>query len=129
MSQHILQTTTSQNKAVTVMAGYDRQLKGLFLIVELADSGEADDDYLYSNLSDIDLIEFGGLPPTFEHFDRVLLTHGLTIPSTMRSEILDDQRNNVETALSATKRVARSFQTLVSRRHEPIRTPERGLQN
>lgn len=101
MSQHLIKATHN-GKPITILSGYDRPLRGFFLVVDLDEddpafvpSDENDDEgMLYSNLWDPELIEFGGLPPDYEHFDKALKELGLTIPDRMREEILKDQLNN-----------------------------------
>ena len=92
MSQHIFQTKVGESP-VSILMGYDRPLRGFFLVIEEMDC--EDDTYVYDNLSDPELVEYGGLPPTLEVFDAKLKELGIAIPERMRSEILADQAGNV----------------------------------
>lgn len=105
MSQH-LYPATHQGKPVFVLMGYDRPLQGFFLIVERPttppfddlppDADEDEDDrYLYSNLDDMDLTQWGGLPPRLDHFLTKLQELGIPALPNVIAELHADQANNI----------------------------------
>ena len=72
MSQHFY-TSHYQGRTVTVLMGWDRPLQGYFMVVTF----NRDDDPVYSNLDDPDLIPWMGFPPTLEPFVRKVDALGL----------------------------------------------------
>ena len=79
MTQHFY-PTEYQGQPATIMMGWDRPLQGFFMVVE-ADNKRG--EYIYSNLDDPELIQFGGLPPCLDHFLAKLQTLGLSVPDAM----------------------------------------------
>ncbi len=83
MSQHILTTTTSGGRKVTVTMGYDRPLDYVFCTVM-----DTDGDIIYSNLDD----ELAGTElQDVEYFQLVLRKLGINVPETMFTEVKADQ--------------------------------------
>lgn len=83
MSQHILTTTTSRGRTVTVTLGYDRPLDYVFCTVM-----DADGDVVYSNLDD----EMAGTElQDVEYFKLVLRKLEIDLPETMFTEVKSDQ--------------------------------------
>ena len=93
MSQHYFETSF-QGKPATITMGWDRPLQGHFLLVETDDPG-AEEEFIYSNLFDPALLEFGGLPPSLDYFKAKLTELGLNVPEPMVREIELDAINNV----------------------------------
>jgi hypothetical protein len=104
MSQH-LYPATHQGTPVSVLIGYDRPLKGFFMVIERpttlpfedlppdADEDE-EDPYLYSNLADMELVPWGGLPPTLDHFLTKLQELDIPALPNVIAEVRADQANN-----------------------------------
>lgn len=83
MSQHILTTTTSRGRKVTVTMGYDRPLDYVFCTVM-----DTDGDISYSNLDD----EMAGTElQDVEYFKLALRRLGIDVPETMFTEVKSDQ--------------------------------------
>ena len=83
MSQHILSTTTSRGRKVTVTLGYDRPLDYVFCTVM-----DADGEVLYSNLSD----EMAGTDlQDVDYFKPVLRQLGIDAPDAVFTEVKSDQ--------------------------------------
>lgn len=83
MSQHILTTTTSRGRKVTVTMGYDRPLDYVFCTVM-----DADGDVIYSNLCD----EMAGTDlQSVDCFVPVLRQIGIDVPDVMLIEVKSDQ--------------------------------------
>ena len=103
MSRH-LYPATHQGEPVSVLIGYDRRLSGFFLVIEkaapspdiadLPTEDDEDDPYLYSNLADMELIEWGGLPPTLDHFLRKMQELNIPALPSVIAEVRADQANN-----------------------------------
>ena len=55
---------------------------------------DEDDPYLYSNLADMELIEWGGLPPTLDHFLRKMQELNIPALPSVIAEVRADQANN-----------------------------------
>lgn len=91
MSQHIY-STVCLDRPVSVLVGWDRPLQGFFMVVEFEDS--QDDEYAYCNLEDLDLLEFSGLPPTFDFFAEKLQLLGIKLPELIVQELEMDRRSN-----------------------------------
>lgn len=91
MSQHRY-STMHEKRPVCVLVGWDKPLQGFFLVIEYEDS--MDDEYLYSNLEDLSLVAFCGLPPTFDHFSKKLQEFGIDLPGVMLQELEMDKRSN-----------------------------------
>lgn len=91
MSQHLCHSKY-KGRPVAVLMGWDRPLQGFFLTVQEADGKQ---EYVYCNLDDDSLEEFGGLPPSIEHFTAVLLQLGIDVPAAMVAAVLDDGANNM----------------------------------
>ena len=83
MSQHILSTTASRGRRVTVTMGYDRPLNYVFCTVM-----DADGDVLYSNLDD----EMAGTDlQDVDYFKPVLRQLGIDPPDAIFTEVKSDQ--------------------------------------
>jgi hypothetical protein len=83
MSQHILKTTMSKRRRVTVMMGYDRPLDYVFCTVM-----NKDGDVIYSNLDDD---RAGTDLQDVEYFRPILRKLGIRVPNEMLTEIKSDQ--------------------------------------
>lgn len=81
MTQHYY-PTEHQGKPATILMGWDRPLQGFFMVIQADDN--KGDEYIYSNLEDPALIEFGGLPPCLDHFLAQLQALGLSVPDVMQ---------------------------------------------
>lgn len=90
MSQHFY-TSHYQGRTVTVLMGWDRPLQGYFMVVTF----NRDDDPVYSNLDDPDLIPWMGFPPTLEPFVRKVDALGLQIPHEIFEQVELDGVFNV----------------------------------
>jgi hypothetical protein len=87
MSQHLYNTTTTQDVSVTVMMGYDRGLNYVFCVVE-----DGSNEPLYSNLSD----PGAGTPQKdINYFRAVLEKLGIEVPDSVFRAVEDDQRARV----------------------------------
>jgi hypothetical protein len=96
MSQHTF-TTSQHGRTLEIRAGWDRPLQGFFLTVYIAstdEDGSDDDDFLYSNLTDLELLSCGGLPRDFGHFERKLEELELTVPAAMLEQVRQDAHCN-----------------------------------
>lgn len=104
MSQH-LYPATHQGEPVSVLIGYDRPLKGFFMVIEKAtpapviaelptDADDEEDGYLYSNLADMELVPWFGLPPTLDHFLTKLQELDIPAFPNVIAELRADQANN-----------------------------------
>ncbi len=89
MSQHTAQSV-QKGLDLEIVAGYDRILGGFFLSVQER-SAKGEHDFIYDNMGDVELIEFGGQPPDWAYFDERLDQLDVTIPERMRKELLLDQ--------------------------------------
>ena len=83
MTQHYY-PTEHQGKPATILMGWDRPLQGFFMVIE---DGQNRGEYIYSNLDDPELIQFGGLPPFLDHFITKLQALGLSVPDVMLDAI------------------------------------------
>jgi len=83
MTQHYY-PTEHQGKPATIMMGWDRPLQGFFMVIE---DGQNRGKYIYSNLDDPELIQFGGLPPCLDPFLAKLEALGLSVPDVMLDAI------------------------------------------
>lgn len=92
MSQHIY-VTTHKDRKVKILIGWDRPLKGYFMVLAYEDSKEFEN--LYSNLEDPRLKQFMGLPPTIEPFLEKLQELGIEIPEAILDEVEMDGIFNV----------------------------------
>ena len=81
MSQHILNTTMSKKRKVTVMMGYDRPLDYVFCTVM-----NSDGDVIYSNLDDD---RAGTDLQDVEYFRPVLQQLGIKVPEEMLRRALN----------------------------------------
>lgn len=104
MSQHCFETTAADGQLVAVLGGWDRRLSGFFVMVELlacegtadkGEQGEGEDQYLYSNLSDPNLIASMGYADNLEYFEGVLEKLGIKVPQAMLDGIREDAAQNV----------------------------------
>ncbi len=93
MSQHTFRTTF-RNRPVKVLMGWDRPLRGFFMTIDYLDNPK-DEDIAYCNLDDMALIEFGGLPPTLDHFKAVLAKLKISLPELMLKEVQADGDANM----------------------------------
>ncbi|HHF0534559.1 TPA: hypothetical protein ACPHXL_003520 [Vibrio alginolyticus] len=82
MSRHYFKTEY-QGKAITILMGYDRPLGGFFMVIE--DSGQEDDEYIYSNLN-----EEIAHPKSLEPYCAKLEQLGIFVPAEMLMEIEAD---------------------------------------
>lgn len=73
--------------------GYDRALRGFYLLVERAD--DADGGFLYCNLDDPTLADCLGLPATLGYFVGKLRALGLPIWQSVLDAVQADRRNQV----------------------------------
>jgi hypothetical protein len=112
MSQHILSTTTSRGRKVSVTLGYDRPLDYVFCTVM-----DADGDVIYSNLGD----KMAGTDlQDVDYFRLVLRQLGIDAPDAMFTEVKSDQAlrvgNRVEhyTAKPARARVDSPIERLTT---------------
>ena len=87
MSQHILNTTMSKKRKVTLMMGYDRPLDYVFCTV-MNEEG----DVIYSNLDDD---RAGTDLQDVEYFRPVLQQLGIKVPEEMLTEVKSDQTLHV----------------------------------
>ena len=105
MSQHFY-PATYKGEPVTVLMGYDRPLRGFFMVIEKtgpasAAPTDADDDqdeadtYVYSNLSDMELIACGGLPRELDHFLQRLKELDIPAHASVIAGIQADRAGNV----------------------------------
>lgn len=83
MSQHILNTTMSKKRKVTVMMGYDRPLDYVFCTVM-----NSDGDVIYSNLDDD---RAGTDLQHAEYFRPILRQLGIKVPDEMLTAVKSDQ--------------------------------------
>lgn len=77
MSQY-KHTTTYQGKLVVILIGWDRPMKGFFMVIDFEDNET--DDYIYTNLDDPELKKTHGLSPSWTHFNNKLKELGLSVP-------------------------------------------------
>lgn len=85
MSQHVFRTTLNGQK-IEVLAGWDRPLRGYFLVIGLIGHKDMiDEPYLFSNL---DIPE--SHPKSFDYFREVLEEIGICVPQEMIEEIIRD---------------------------------------
>ena len=94
MSQHTF-ATTYKGRPVSLFMGWDRPLQGFFMVVTRDDARECKHELVYSNLEDLLLIEFGGLPPVLDPFRDRLALLGIEAPARMIEEIERDALANV----------------------------------
>lgn len=102
MSQHTI-PAQYQGRPVRVVAGWDRPLRGFFLVIARTDAAthpadDTDDEdgpILYSNLSDPELLECGGHPDSFAPFLGVLARFGITLAEEVIDSIELDGYFNV----------------------------------
>lgn len=89
MSQHIFETMLNGEK-IEVFAGWDRPLRGFFLVIERLDlEGRSTGSYLFNNLCMRE-----PHPKTFDYFRNVLDELGIEVPQAMIDEILLDRAEN-----------------------------------
>lgn len=92
MSQHHCEADYGDQR-VSVQFGYDRPLKGFYLVIELV--GNDTDEYVYSNLSDRSLAPYMGTPPTIDPLLAVLDRLLIKIPQSMIDGVRQDAVDNV----------------------------------
>lgn len=92
MSQHLVKTQYD-GQAVVVQLGWDRPLAGFYCVVEAADN--QGDEYVYSNLTDVQLLDSHGLSPDLSYFEAVLQRLGIRVPAAMFQATREDAANNV----------------------------------
>jgi hypothetical protein len=97
MSQHIFYTE-HQGKPITVMMGYDRPLRHVFMSIMVDTFEDTDEDdegdamEVYTSLQDKD----AGLKCfDVNYYRRVLERLRITIPESMFTEVMRDQNENV----------------------------------
>jgi hypothetical protein len=91
MSQHIYKTT-HQDRPIEVLIGWDRPLQGFFMMIDWLDEENDSDEYLYSNLDDLNLQN--SHPKELSYFLERLSVLGVVVPQKMLQEVLKDQREN-----------------------------------
>jgi hypothetical protein len=80
-------------RPIQVLMGWDRPLRGFFLVVERLDAlSENESQYLYSNLDDMTLD--CALPKELNHFLIRLASLRIVLPQNMLQAVLADQREN-----------------------------------
>lgn len=89
MSRHRFKIE-KDGRPILVDMGYDRPLRGFFMVVARADAGDDEDTYLYDNLSQ-ETSHPGTLAPFLEALDRLKIQ----IPEQMIVEIEFDQKMNI----------------------------------
>jgi len=94
MSQHRF-VTTYQGRPVELLMGWDRPLRGFFMVVSRLDSMEGEDEIVYSNLDDSALARCGGLSAVMDHFLMKLANLAIDAPQAMLAEVERDSWNNV----------------------------------
>lgn len=99
MTQHIF-NTEYQGRPVRLLSGWDRPLRAYFLVIEFAGDEEEDESYLYSNLSDPNLITTLGMCRDLAYFQEVLGGFGIVVPESMLSQIELDQLRNTGNAVT-----------------------------
>jgi hypothetical protein len=88
MSQHFFDTTCN-GRAVYIMAGWDRPLRGVFVLER------GTDEVIYSNLEDPALARSMGFASSIDYFADKLATIHLAMPPAMIREIEKDTALNV----------------------------------
>ncbi len=98
MSQHIL-STVYKAQEVVVVVGWDKPLQGYFMfiqkILEHRNGNAGKDVFLYSNLSDSQLVKEGGVSQSMWYFVRKLEAFNLKLPPIILKNVTSDRRDNV----------------------------------
>ncbi len=93
MSQHSIETTDANGRAVTVIIGYDRPLNYVFCLVELRNiEPDIEDWLLYNNLADP---KVGTRQQDVGYFKSVLDNMGISVPMAMFEQVEADQAGRV----------------------------------
>ena len=92
MSRHSY-PATSAGRPVLVVIGYDRALRGFYLLVERCDG--PDGHMLYCNLDDPLLADCMGLPDSTDYFVVKLQALGLPLWRHVLDELHADQRGQI----------------------------------
>lgn len=82
MSQHYY-VTTHKSRPVKITLGWDRPLQGYFMVIANLDAGPEEDDFLYSNLDDLELPK--AQPDSIDPFIDRLEQFGIELPYSMIS--------------------------------------------
>jgi hypothetical protein len=110
MSQHTY-ITKHQGRPITIQMGWDRPLQGFHMVIWYMDQSSDDDQYLYSNLEDMDLP--AAQPSSLDPFLQRLIQLGIEVPSSMVALVhLDGEANtgNSQTAHTKFVRINSAFQ-------------------
>lgn len=91
MSQHNFASTYA-GQSVNILMGWDRPLRGFFMVIELTDSKK--NGHVYSNLADPELFSCMGMPDSLDHFTEKLDALNLTVPQAMIEQIEIDAAMN-----------------------------------
>ncbi len=98
MSQHIL-STIYKAQEIVVVTGWDRPMQGYFMFIqkvfEHRNGNQGEDVFLYSNLSDFQLAEVGGLSQSMEYFVKKLAEFNLQFPPVILKNVASDRCDNV----------------------------------
>lgn len=89
MSKHRFKTELD-GRPILVDMGYDRPLRGFFMVIARDDAGEDEDTYLYDNLA-----QENSHPTTLSPFLEALDQMKISVPPEMIEEIECDQLTNV----------------------------------
>ena len=99
MSQHLFHTHRGQTP-ICVTIGWDRPIGHFFMYIEettqcsddsdLPDPHDDDPALIYNNLDEPDAFELD-----LDHFRRVLMDLGITVPEVMFEQTMQDRDNNI----------------------------------
>ena len=89
MSQHLFPVQLN-GKTTTVLIGWDRPCRGFFMVV-----GPHDEAPIYSNTTDLNLVQSGGMCSDVGHFENRARALGFEIPESIVMEVCNDQWLNV----------------------------------
>jgi hypothetical protein len=87
MSRHFFETTY-KGKPISILMGYDRPMNGFYMVIDY--THEADDGYIYSNLSNTD-----AYPKGLETYRKKLNELGIQVPDEIFKELESDQRRKI----------------------------------
>lgn len=91
MSRHVFETV-HEGQYFSITMGWDVPIQGYFMVIETRDDG---DQPFYSNLNDI------GFTQDLSYYLNVLKHFGLTVPTPMLDELVEDAKNNIQDKLVA----------------------------
>lgn len=89
MSRHLFKTKL-EGRPISVDMGWDRPLRGFFMVVQRDDANIEEETFLYDNLSMVD-----SHPCTLNPFLEELTRLNIAIPDEMVKEIRQDSVENV----------------------------------